>query len=32
VCLLPLGFPAKEGVMRKRKSREELFPVDKWPG
>jgi len=30
VCLLPLGIPAKEGVPRKRKSKEELFPVDKW--
>ncbi len=32
VCLLPLGFPGKDGVFRNRKSNEELFPVDKWPG
>lgn len=30
VCLLPLGVPASEGVMRARKTKEELFLVDKW--
>ncbi len=30
VCLLPVGVPAQEGVMKERKSREDLFPVDKW--
>jgi len=30
VCLLPLGIPAKPGIPRSRKTKEELFPVDKW--
>lgn len=30
VCLLPLGIPAKPGVPRSRKAKEELFPLDKW--
>ncbi|MEX0974915.1 MAG: nitroreductase family protein [Bacillota bacterium] len=30
VCLLPLGVPATEGAMRPRKTKEELFPVDRW--
>lgn len=31
VCLLPIGVPATEGVMRGRKSKEELFPSETWP-
>jgi len=30
VILLPVGIPAKEGVMRPRKPKEELFVKDKW--
>jgi nitroreductase len=30
ICLMPLGVPAAEGVMRNRKSKEELFPENKW--
>lgn len=30
ICLLPIGVPAKEGVMRTRKTKEELFSTDKW--
>jgi nitroreductase len=30
VCILPLGIPAKEGTMRTRKSKEELFSKDRW--
>ncbi len=30
VCLLPLGIPAKPGVPRSRKTRDELFSLDKW--
>ncbi|MGI6632294.1 MAG: nitroreductase family protein [Bacillota bacterium] len=30
VCVLPVGVPAKEGVMRSRKAKEDLFVSDKW--
>ena len=30
VCLMPLGVPATEGTMRGRKSKEELFPAERW--
>lgn len=30
VCLLPIGIPAKAGVMRTRKSKGELFSPDRW--
>ncbi len=30
VCILPVGVPSREGTMRGRKSKEDLFPVDKW--
>lgn len=30
VCVLPLGVPATEGMMRARKSKEDLFPQEKW--
>lgn len=30
VCILPVGVPAREGAMRGRKSREDLFPLNKW--
>ncbi len=30
ICLLPLGIPSKPGVPRSRKTKEELFPLDKW--
>ncbi len=29
-CLLPLGVPAAEGAPRPRKSKEDLFAVDRW--
>ena len=29
VCLLPIGYPAKEGITRTRKSAEELFSYDR---
>ncbi len=31
VCLMSLGFPAKEGVVRSRKNHGELFSQDRWP-
>lgn len=30
VCLLPIGVPAKPGVMRSRKSHDELYVDDRW--
>jgi len=30
VCLLPVGIPAKEGIMRSRKAHEELYPENRW--
>lgn len=30
VCLLPLGVPATEGMMRPRKAKEDLFVEDRW--
>lgn len=30
VCILPIGVPAREGVPRNRKSKEELFPQETW--
>jgi len=30
VCLLPIGIPAKPGVMRSRKTYEELYVDDRW--
>lgn len=30
VCVMPLGVPAAEGRMRTRKSKEDLFPREKW--
>lgn len=30
VCVMPLGVPATEGMMRTRKSKEDLFTQEKW--
>ena len=30
VCLLPIGYPDKEGIMRTRKNVDELFAYNRW--